>query len=55
MTALTELGALRKRMKEISGSWNGDEPGLREDNAHIAEDIIEKIKEINELLEGLQL
>jgi hypothetical protein len=48
-----ELQTLIKQMEEIAGEWNGDEPGRPEERAHIAEDIIEKTKELLDLLEEL--
>jgi len=44
------LRQLRKDLEEIAGHWNGDNPGQQEDDARIAIEVIEKIKEINELL-----
>ena len=45
-----ELEELKKRMERIAGDWNGDLPGLAEDQANIALEVIQKIDEINELL-----
>jgi hypothetical protein len=47
------MDKLKTKMEEISGDWNGDEPGLQEERAHIANDIIEKIEEIEELMKEL--
>lgn len=49
----TELQTLITQMEEIAGEWNGDEAGRQEERAHIAEDIIEKAKELIDLLEEL--
>lgn len=45
-----ELANLKKKMEEIAGEWNGDEPGLKEDRAHAAHDILEAVKTIEENL-----
>lgn len=44
---------LKKEMEIIAGLWNGDNPGIEEDKAHIANEVLEKIKEIEELLQEL--
>lgn len=51
---MSELKQLKEKMERIAGEWNGDESGRQEDNAHIAEEVIEKIDEIKELLEQLR-
>jgi hypothetical protein len=48
-----ELEKLKKQMQDIAGNWNGDEPGLQEENAKIALEVIEKIDEINKLIDDL--
>ncbi len=48
-----ELQVLEKGCEEMMGLWNGkDEVG--EDRAHIADDIIEKTRELLELLAELK-
>lgn len=47
------LALLKKQMEEIAGAWNGDEPGQQEDRAHQANDILEKIRELEQLLSDL--
>ena len=44
------LKQLKKDLEEIAGQWNGDNPGIQEDDASIANEVIEKINEIKELL-----
>ena len=47
------IEALQKLIKECeaeAGRWNGDEPGRLEDEAHIANEIIEKAKELIALI-----
>jgi hypothetical protein len=39
---------------EIAGEWNGDESGSQEDRAHQAIEIIEKAKQLKELIEGME-
>lgn len=50
----TQLDILKKDMESISGNWNGKESGLAEDRAMLANDILEKIKELEELLITLE-
>lgn len=38
----------------ISGEWNGKLSGRQEDRAHQANEIIEKLHEVKELIEGMQ-
>ncbi len=45
-----DLQKLIKDCEEIAGWWNGDNPGRAEDRAHIANDIIETSKKLQELL-----
>lgn len=48
-----ELLKLRKEAEEISGKWNGDNSGYAEDQAHCADEIIEKVDELLELINEL--
>lgn len=48
-----ELDTLQKWAEEIAGQWNGDESGIQEDKAHIAEDIVDSVKNLKELLEEM--
>lgn len=50
-----KLDKLTEVLEEIAGEWNGDMPGSQEDNAHASLGAIEKIKELKELLEELDL
>jgi uncharacterized protein Yka (UPF0111/DUF47 family) len=50
-----KLDKLAEMLEEISGEWNGDEPGLQEDMAHAATEAIEKIEELKELLTELDI
>jgi hypothetical protein len=38
----------------ISGAWNGNDKGIKEDNAHIAHEIRDKVHEIIALMEELK-
>jgi len=50
--ALKTLEKLKSDLEEIAGEWNGDEPGLLEDRAHIALEAIESVvKAINQIEE----
>ncbi len=48
-----ELSTMGRIAKEISGEWNGDESGIQEERAHIANDILKKIDELQELLKEM--
>jgi hypothetical protein len=48
------LKELKERMQTLAGAWNGDEPGVQEDTAHLAMDIIAKVGELEELLLELE-
>lgn len=48
-----QLKELIKEMEGIRGQWNGDESGYREEQANIATDIIEKAKELEDLINEL--
>jgi len=48
-----KLKKLIKECEGIAGRWNGDEPGYLEDQAHIANDIIEKANELIVLINEL--
>ena len=48
-----DLLAISNYAEEISGQWNGKESGWAEDRAGIANDIIEKVEELRELLKEL--
>jgi hypothetical protein len=51
---ILEINTIQKWAEEVAGEWNGDESGSQEDRAMQAEDIIEKCKELKELLEGME-
>jgi len=44
---------IRADMETIAGDWDGDESGSLEDRAHAANDVLEKLKELEELLKEL--
>ena len=48
-----ELAKLIKECEEIAGNWNGDEPGYAEEQAGIANEIIEKSNELIALINEL--
>lgn len=48
-----ELKKLIEEMEEVRGRWNGDESGYLEEQADIAGDVIEKSKELIELINEL--
>ncbi len=48
------LQNLIKEMEEIQSNWNGDNIGIAEDNANVAEEIIEHAQTIISLLEEIK-
>ena len=52
--ASLDLKGIRKWAEDISGEWNGDNPGRKEDRAHQANEIIEKVDELLELINGME-
>jgi hypothetical protein len=48
-----ELKKLIEECEQIRGHWNGKDSGYAEDQANIASDIIEKSKELIELINEL--
>lgn len=38
----------------ISSEWNGDESGSQEDRAHCANEIVDKLSEVIELILGME-
>lgn len=48
----TALQFLVKEFEEVAGQWNGDESGRQEELSLYAVDIVEKAKELRELLDG---
>jgi hypothetical protein len=49
-----DLKGIKSWAENISGSWNGDESGISEDRAGQANEIIEKVDELVELLQGME-
>lgn len=49
-----DLKAIKRWAIKISGKWNGDFPGGGEDRALQANDIIEKVDELIELIKGIE-
>lgn len=47
------LEQIKKWAEDISGSWNGDNSGSAEDRAHQANEILEKIAELETLIEEM--
>ena len=46
---------IRNRCNEIKGEWNGDESGKQEDTAMAADELLEKLNEVNELMKELDI
>ena len=51
---LNNLAELDSEAGEISGLWNGDEAGLLEERAGVADEISEKVHEVQELINYLK-
>jgi len=39
---------------EISGDWDGDNPGIEEDRANLAEEITDKTEELHDLIQTME-
>jgi len=50
---LNTLKDIKEEAEQIAGEWNGDESGVLEDRANIAGDILEAVKNLEELLAEL--
>jgi hypothetical protein len=48
-----KLEQIKKWAEDIAGSWNGDESGSAEDRAGQANEILEKIAELETLIEEM--
>lgn len=48
-----DLNNLKVNAEKIAIPWNGDDPGIMEDKARCAEEIIKKVDELIELLNEL--
>ena len=46
---------IRNRCNEIKGEWNGDEPGKQEDSAMAADELLEKLEEVDQLMKELDI
>lgn len=51
---MENLLKFKARIEEIAGEWNGDLPGRLEDQAHICEEILEHVKQIEVLIKELE-
>jgi hypothetical protein len=49
-----DLKGIKKWAEEIAGEWNGDEAGSQEERAGQANEIIEKVDELIELIGGME-
>jgi len=48
------LKEIKEYAEKITGEWDGDLPGLEEDRANIAGDILDAIQNIEDLLNELK-
>jgi len=49
-----DLKQIRRWAENIAGQWNGDNPGSQEERSHQATDIMEKVDELIELINGME-
>ena len=61
-TTIHTIDWLKKEAEGIAGAWNGEDDQFNyegetytEDEAHMAEELLEKIKEVDALTEALRL
>ncbi len=47
---MDSLKEIKAYAGNVAGQWNGDESGIQEDNASIAEEVLEAVKNLEELL-----
>lgn len=47
---MDSIQQIKKYAEEVSGNWNGDESGLQEEKAQLANDVLEAVKNLEELL-----
>lgn len=50
---MDSLSTIKKWAEDIAGSWDGDKSGSLEDKAHQAQEILEKISELESLIDGM--
>lgn len=50
---MDSLKKIKEWAEEISGSWNGDDSGRGEDRATQANDILDTIKELEQLISDM--
>lgn len=53
MKNLKNLDEIKKYVEELGGQWNGEDFGVGEERTQITSDILEKVVEIEILLEEL--
>lgn len=46
---------LKKEAEEIQAAWDGTDAGVKEERAHAAKELEEKLQEVEELIEELGL
>ena len=51
---MDSLKKIKDWAEEISGEWNGDESGSQEERAGQANDILEAITNLEELIKGME-
>lgn len=51
---MKHLQKFKEEVEDIAGQWNGDNSGRLEDQAHICLEILDKVKEIEVLIEELE-
>jgi hypothetical protein len=51
---MDSLAQIKKYAEEVAGQWNGDESGRQEEIAQIANDLLERVGEVEKLLSELE-
>ena len=49
-----DLKGIKKWAENISGQWNGHNPGREEERARQANEIIEKVDDLIDLIQGME-
>ena len=47
---MDSIKEIKKYAEEIAGNWNGDESGLQEERAQLAQDVLEAVVNLEEAL-----
>lgn len=48
------LAEIKKHLEDTMSEWSGEEPGTKEDKAHLAEDALDTLKSLEAMLASLE-